>query len=248
MMKALKKIISVLSYLFILFAAVFTILTINMKGNTKEGMNLFGYQMLVVETESMEPNPLVDVSKFDIKSIKKDAMVFVELVDEKDPYKFYENIEVNDVVTFRYMVGNRQETITHRVIEREEIDGGFIFTLRGDNINEDGTTSCQIINTTEKDSFNYIIGEVKGVSYGIGVVITILKSKVGLICAIIIPCVILIIGEVIKIANELNKDKKKKSKEKEIELDNKTKELEELKRRLLELENAKKEGSQNETI
>ena len=176
----------------------------------------------------------------------KNSMVFVEVVDEKDPYKFYENIVVNDVVTFKYMVGNRQETITHRVIEREEIDGGFIFTLRGDNINEDGTTSSQFINTTEVDSFNYIIGKVVGVSYPIGVLMNILKSDAGIIGLIIVPCGILIIGEVIKIVNEINKDKIKKSKEKEIELDNKMKELEELKRRLLELENGKKEGSQDE--
>ena len=248
MKRKIKKIFNFLSYCFIFLAAIFTILTINMKGNTKEGMNLFGHQMLVVETESMEANPLVDVDDFEIGSIKKNSMVFVELVDEKDPYKFYENIVVNDVVTFRYMIGNRQETITHRVIERESIEGGFIFTLRGDNINEDGTTSCQIINTTETDSFNYIIGEVKSVSYVLGVIVTILKSDVGLICVIIIPCIILIIGEVIKIVGEVNKDKIKKSKEKEIELDNKTKELEELKRRLLELEQEKKEGSQNEII
>ena len=133
------------------------------------------------------------------------------------------------------MIGNKQETITHRVINKTPKEGGFIFELRGDNINEDGTTSTQIIDTTDVDSFNYIIGKVIGISYSFGVIMTTMKSDIGIIGVIIIPSIILIIFEIMKISNEINKDKIIKSKEKD-------KELEELKRRLLELENEKKVG------
>ena len=139
---------------------------------------------------------------------------------------------------------NKQETITHRVIDKEEYNDGFVFHLRGDNINEDGTTSTQIIDTRKTESFNYIIGKVKGVSYPIGLVITALKSPVGIVGMIIIPCVILIIFEIIKIANEVNKDKIEKNKDKEKELEIKNLELLELKKRLEELE--KKEGKKDE--
>ena len=55
------------------------------------------------------------------------------------------------------------------------------------------------------------------------------KSKVGLICMIIIPCVILIGFEIMKIVNEFNKDKKQKAKDKD-------EEIEELRRRIQQLE------------
>lgn len=229
MKKKIGKIFDVLMYIFIGFAAIFTIISVSSKKDPNDAFTIGGRQLMVVETESMEKNDLVDVSDYEIKNIKKDSIICVETVPEENPYEFYDDIEMYDVLTFKYMVANRQEIITHRVIDIEEIDGGFIFTLRGDNINEDGTTSSQIINTTEEESFNYIIGKVKWTNYPIGLIVTALKSKVGLICMIIIPCVILIGFEIMKIVNEFNKDKKQKAKDKD-------EEIEELRRRIQQLE------------
>lgn len=244
MKQKINKVFNIIIYCFIFVAAFFTIMTINLKSNPKDGFTIFNHQIMVVETESMEQNDLVNVGDYQIKSIKKNSLILVEVVDEENPYEFYKNININDVVTFKYMIANRQETITHRVIEKEEYDDGFVFKLRGDNINEDGTTSTQIIDTREIESFNYIIGKVKGVSYPIGLVITVLKSPVGIVGMVIIPCVILIIFEIIKIVNEVNKEKIEKNKEKEKELEIKNLELLELKKRLEELE--KKEGKKDE--
>ena len=247
MKQKINKIFNILSYCFIFIAAIFTITTINLKENTKDGITIFNHQMMVVETESMEKNELVNVDEYEIKSIKKNSLIIVKVVDENDPYSFYKEIEINDVLTFKYMIGNKQETITHRVINKTPKEDGFIFELRGDNINKDGTTSTQIIDTTEEDSFNYIVGKVIGTSHPMGVVITSMKSDVGIIGVIIIPSIILIFFEIMKISNEVNKEKIQKSKNKDIELQNKNQELEELKRRLLELESEKKEGKLNET-
>ena len=169
-------------------------------------------------------------------------MIFVKVVDEDNPNEFYDDIEINDVLTFKYMIGNKQQTITHRVIDIKEKEDGFVFCLRGDNINADGTTSTQILDTTNEDSFNYVVGKVVGVSYFVGLLVTAVKSDVGLICIIIIPCIILIVFEVMKIINVLNKDKIQKAKNKDIELEAKTQELEELRKRLQELEKEQKEG------
>ena len=237
MKQKINKLFNILSYCFIFIAAIFTITTINLKENPKEGITLYNHQMMVVETESMEKNELVNVENCKIKSIKKNSLIIVKIVNEKDPYSFYKDIEINDVLTFKYMVGNNQETITHRVINKISKDEGFIFELRGDNINEDGTTSIQVIDTTEVDSFNYIIGKVETTSYFLGVILTMLKSQIGIVGVIIIPCIILIFFEVIKIINEINKEKIQKEKDKD-------QELLELKQKLLELE---KKGILNET-
>ena len=237
MKQKINKLFNILLYCFIFIAAIFTIVTINLKENSSHGTTIFNHQMMVVETESMEKNELVNVSNYKIKSIKKNSLVIVKVVDETNPYEFYKNININDVLTFKYMIGNKQETITHRVINKTPKDEGFIFELRGDNINKDGTTSTQIIDTTEVDSFNYIIGKVEFTSYFLGVIITTLKSEIGIIGVIIIPSIILIFFEIIKIINEVNKDKIQKSKEKD-------QELLELKQKLLELE---KKGILNET-
>lgn len=242
MKQKINKVFDVITYCFIFVAVIFTIFTISSKKNSKDGITFFGHQMLVVETESMEKNELVNVEDYEIKSINKNSMVFVKVVDEENPYEFYKDIEINDVLTFKYMVGNTQQTITHRIIDIKEEGEGFVYYLRGDNINADGTTSTQVINTNDTNSFNYVIGKVVYVSYPIGLLVSILRSDVGLIGVIIIPCVILIIFEITKIINELNKDKKQKEKDREIELKNKNQELEELKRKLQELEKDKKEG------
>ena len=211
MKQKINKIFNILSYCFIFIAAIFTITTINLKENPKDGITIFNHQMMVVETESMEKNELVNVDEYEIKSIKKNSLIIVKVVDENDPYSFYKEIEINDVLTFKYMIGNKQETITHRVINKTPKEEGFIFELRGDNINKDGTTSSQIIDTTEVDSFNYIIGKVIGTSHPMGVVITSMKSDVGIIGVIIIPSIILIVFEIMKISNEVNKEKIQKS-------------------------------------
>lgn len=247
-MKKLNKILNVLGYAFMFIAAFLTIITISMKKDNNEAITIGGYQLMVVETESMEKNNLVDVSDYDIKSIKKNSLIVVNVVPKDNPYEFYDDIEENDVLTFKYEIANRQVIITHRVIDIEEKEGGFIFYLRGDNINEDGTTSIQTIDTTDENSFNYVIGKVVSVNYPIGLIFASLKSKVGIICMIIIPCLILIGMEIFKIFNEVNKDKKQKQLEKEIELENKNQELEELKKRLSELENNNNNSNLEEEV
>lgn len=247
MKQKINKVFSWITYCFIFITAIFTIFSIAFKQNSNDGVTIFNHKMMIVETESMEKSDLVDVSNYDIKSIKKNSLIFIEVVDEDNPYEFYKNLNKYDVVTFKYMIANRQVIITHRIIEIEEYDDGFVFILQGDNINEDGTTSTQMIDTRDSNSFNYIIGKVKGVSYLPGLIITALKSPAGLIGMIIIPCLLLIILEVIKIVNEINKDKIKKSLNKDLELENKNQELLELRKRLEELEKKDSEKEKIET-
>ena len=71
-----------------------------------------------------------------------------------------------------------------------------------------------------------------GQSYVLGLLITALKSPVGLVCIVIVPCTIIVIFEIIRIVGAVTEEKKKKQLEQQAEKD---RELEELKRRLAEL-------------
>ena len=154
-----------------------------------------------------------DVSGFDIKDIPVKSIVFVKTMP-KDKAKhddWYRGLEVGDVLTFRY-VYTRQETITHRVtsiVEKE--DGGFIIELKGDNVNSEDGALTQTIDTSIPNNMNYVIGEVTGQSYLIGLIISFLMTPLGMVLVIMVPCFIIILLEVLKIINMLNESKKQRN-------------------------------------
>lgn len=119
---------------------------------------------------------------------------------------------MGDVLTFQYSkygAANIQDkVITHRIVKIEPKEGGYIITLEGDNKNDTGSVGQQVIDTTKADGLDYIIGKVEGQSYFLGLCVYALKSPVGLVFIIIVPCMIVIAYEVIKIVTVLNKDKK----------------------------------------
>ena len=135
---------------------------------------IFGYELRIVESDSMQKHPDSDVSEYDIGSFNKNTMVVVELVpkDSQEAYAWYDSIEVGDVLTVRYTY-NRQVTITHRVTDVEpNRDGtGFIIKLQGDNLNSNSGQLTQEINTSDLTSTDYVIGKVVWKSYPIGFVV-----------------------------------------------------------------------------
>ena len=82
---------------------------------------------------------------------------------------------------------------------------------------------------------NYVIGKVVGQNYALGALIHALKKPVGLICIIIVPCIVVIILEVLRIVNVLNEDKKQKVKAEQAEKQN---EIDELKKMVARLQQA----------
>lgn len=161
-------------------------------------------------------------------------MVFIETVptEEKAATEWYGKLKAGDVLTFKYVYA-RQETITHRITEiTEKPAGGYVIKLEGDNKNSDTETLAQTIDTSLADSPNYVVGKVTGQSYVLGLLITALKSPVGLVCIVIVPCSIIVIFEIVRIVGAVTEEKKKKQLEQQAEKD---RELEELRRRLAEL-------------
>ena len=234
-----KIALDVLLYIFLAICIFTVIVTVISKRDSDGAAEVFGYQMRVVTSDSMSESEFTDVSAYKIKDIPIRSMVFVKVMpdDTDEADEFYRSLKVGDVLTFRY-VYTTQVTITHRITDIEEIEGGFKITLAGDNKNSEDGQLTQVIDTSIPNNTNYVIGKVTGQAYLLGLIMSFLMQPIGIILLIIVPCFIIILLEVLKIAKVLGADKKKREQEEKAQ---KESELEELRRKLAELEREKTE-------
>ncbi len=244
--RVLKALGDALLLVVIVFAVFVLIVSIAAKRDEDGTATVFGRQLRFVQSDSMAKCELTDVSGYKIKSIPVKSCVFVEVVPtgEAEAEAWYASIEVGDVITFKY-VYTKQETITHRVVDiTKKETGGYIFTLEGDNKNSDSKLLKQTIDTSLTDSPNYVVGRVTGQSYLLGLLVYALKMPVGIVCLIIIPCLIIIIFEILRLVRVFGREKREKL---IAERDRQESELEELRRRLAQLEgNTEKNESATE--
>ncbi len=244
MVKKIAKIVgNVLFYAVILITLAGVLLTITAKKDADGTATVFGMQMRFVLSPSMEKNDATDVSKFEIKDIPTKSVIFVEVVpdDPAEAEKWYSELEVGDVLTFKYVYVT-QETITHRITSIEpKATGGYIIELEGDNKSENSDTLSQTIDTSKTDSPNYVIGKVVGQNYPLGLFVNLLKNPAVLICGVILPAVGIIIYEIIKLTNLFGAEKRKKEEE---EKEKQQSELDELRRKLAELEAANNKANE----
>ena len=235
-----KVALDVLLYVFLAICIFSVFVTVLSKRDIDGAAEVFGYQMRVVTSESMMKSEFTDVSAYKIKDIPIRSMVFVKVIpdDPESADAFYRGLEVGDVLTFRY-VYTTQVTITHRITSiTEKESGGFIIELEGDNKNSEDGLLTQTIDTSVSNNPNYVIGQVTGQAYLLGLLMSFLMQPIGIILLIIIPCFIIILLEVLKIAKVLGADRKKREQEEKEKREN---ELAELRRRLAELEKEKTE-------
>lgn len=218
-LKALQIAGDVLFCLIIAFALFVLIISVSAKRDADGTATVFGYQLRFVRSGSMEKCDRTDVSGYKIKSIPVKSCVFIKKApapdDQQALNEWCSALSVGDVLTFQYSKyvsdpkNNIQDkVITHRIVKIEPKEGGYIITLEGDYKNDTGSVEQQVIDTTKADGLDYIIGKVEGQSYFLGLCVYALKSPIGLIFIIIVPCMIIIAYEVIKIVTVLNKDKK----------------------------------------
>lgn len=215
-LRALQIAGDVLFCLIIAFALFVLIISVSAKRDADGTANVFGYQLRFVQSGSMEKCDQTDVSGYKIKSIPVKSCVFIKKApapdDQQALNEWCSALSVGDVLTFQYSkygAANIQDkVITHRIVKIEPKEGGYIITLEGDNKNDTGSVGQQVIDTTKADGLDYIIGKVEGQSYFLGLCVYALKSPVGLVFIIIVPCMIVIAYEVVKIVTVLNKDKK----------------------------------------
>lgn len=243
--KTLKIVGDVLLFLIIALALFVLVVSITSKKDADGTATVFGCQLRFVQSSSMEQCAETDVSGYEIKSIPVKSCVFIEVVPENEEQKaeWYKALKVGDVLTIKY-VYTKQETITHRIVKIQEKEtGGYIITLEGDNKGSDSRLLTQMINTSLQNTPNYVVGKVTGQSYLLGLLVYALKTPVGIVCIVIIPSVIVLIFEVLRLVKVFGGEKKEKlaEKQKAQEL-----ELEELKRQLEELQR-KQNGATEES-
>ena len=236
----------VLLFAFIGICCFVVVLTIVSKKDVDGTATIFGYQLRFVKTASMEKCDATydEIKQYDIKDIPINSLLFIETVpkDEAQALQWYSEIKVGDVLTFKYVYDYKQETITHRVTDiNEYYDGdgvllGYDITLRGDNIPEGTNAQEQYIYTYEPEALNYVVGKVVSQNRFLGLLAAALKTPLGLILVVMVPCSVIIITEVVRVVNLLNADKKEKA---EREKSEKQKEIDDLKERLRQLEEAK---------
>lgn len=239
-LRALQIAGDVLFCLIIAFALFVLIISVSAKRDADGTANVFGYQLRFVRSGSMEKCDQTDVSGYKIKSIPVKSCVFIKKApapdDQQALNEWCSALSVGDVLTFQYSkygaTNIQDKVITHRIVKIEPKEGGYIITLEGDNKNDTGSVGQQVIDTIKADGLDYIIGKVEGQSYFLGLCVYALKSPVGLVFIIIVPCMIVIAYEVIKIVTVLNKDKKERQQQektaKEDEIALLRKQLEEL--------------------
>ncbi len=229
--KVIGTILNVLTYLFFAICLIALVLSVTAKRDVDGAVNLWGKQMRVVVSDSMGKCDQTDVSGYEIKDIPIKSMIFIDLIpeDEGEAAEWYADLKVGDVLTFRYAYV-QQETITHRITEiTPKETGGYIIKLEGDNKASDANTLSQTIDTSLTDSPNYVIGKVTGQSYAIGLLTTAVKSPVGIVCIVIIPCAIIAIFEIFRLVNALTENRRKKERDEQKKRDA---EFEEMKRQL----------------
>ncbi len=236
MKKILDIFTTILTVIIVLSALMFVVLTLTSNKDSDGTSEIFNKQFRVITTNSMEKCDETDVSNYDIRSISVNDMVFIDLVpdNEEEALQWYEDLKIGDVLTFKY-VYTEQIVITHRLIDKEyfEETNSYKLYLMGDNKNAEINLLTQVIDTSDKDCMNYVIGKVVGTSTLLGNIVNLFKNPKKLIPIVIIIIAIFIIIEALKKIFKANKiviETNVSTREKELD-----KEIIELKERINQL-------------
>ena len=150
------------------FAIFYQIVSLTTRDSNYGVTNFFGNQILIVQTDSMEPDYPVN-----------DGLL-VKKVDKTE-------IKVGDDITFHYELGSNDVIITHRVGEIQISDEGvYTFICHGINTNSsqcegDCTYQTQIVKE------EWVLGKVVGKNAFIGGFYNFMLQPYGLFVLVLIP-------------------------------------------------------------
>jgi len=207
----------VIAILFIAFIAIFA----SNKPTEKSSGSVFGYQTRLVVSGSMEAaDSYYESHNYKIGKIKTGSVIFLKSAptgydkitsDKKYTTEFKNylaNIIIGDVVTFVPASGE-VNAITHRVVNKAEIDGKVKFETRGDVADSEGSK------LTESFYAENIEGKVVGTSYFVGTLYRkVFSNKPLMVTLILIPTAAIITVEGLKIGKIVKEDKIAKAKKK----------------------------------
>ena len=201
----MKKVVKVIMNILIVSLAILTvgILVIRMTGNNVNINSPIKLQRIA--TESMVPT--LDVG---------DIVLCVNTKTEK--------LKVGDIISYQKDINNDgvMDSITHRIIEIELIDGVYYITTQGDN------------NSTPDNTFSedLIIGKIVGNKKltVVTFIYKILSNIYGFLILIILPLVVMLMKSIIELVVQNEKIKNGDIKAKDISMEIPTKKIEDTKK------------------
>lgn len=158
-------------------------------------IGIFGFLLFVVfilitsRTGSLGIQSMVVLTGSMEPSISTGSVIFVT------PADFY---QTGEAIAFKNIQGI---TITHRIVEKLDQDGAIVFKTRGDANNSPDSELIPKSSVIGKQVFT--------VPY-LGRLTAFLRTPIGFVALIIVPAIIFILGELITIKKEMEKQIKKK--------------------------------------
>lgn len=172
MKKILNNIITVISWIILIFALIVTVIVFSADRNNGVP-DLFGFVPLTVESDSMSP------------VFVKDDMIIDKEID--DVYQ----LENGDIITFWTLIDGHRVKNTHRIICVNDIDGNINFSTKGDNNDINDTLNVYPVD---------IIGKWIGIRLGgFGKVMNFLRTNTGFFICIVIPMILFFLFELYKL-------------------------------------------------
>ncbi len=146
--------------------------------------NFFGYQMLVIQTDSMDLGP--DTYPIGMGIIVKKAAPETLLASTA-----FDNFD-GDVITFFRRTDGR--VVTHRIIAIESNTDGLVFVALGDNLNATTCpeTGCTIFNADRIPEAD-VLGKVVDKSAALGSAYTFLSHPATMLLLVLLPLGVLVV-------------------------------------------------------
>lgn len=168
----LKKVLNI-----ILIILIYNIILLGISYINKIGeIELFGYRAYSITTNSMEP------------SISSGDVVIVKKYDE-------DQMKVGDVITYK----QKEEIITHRIVNIKEENGEKRFITKGDNNN---------VEDTEGTKYNNIRGTIILTIPHLGSIIRVLENKMIFLVVVLIFLILLFYKLQLQEKKEIRREKK----------------------------------------
>jgi len=147
-------------------------------------------------------NAYIIVSQSMTPAIKVNDAIIIKRLDAKD-------LKVGDVVT--YFSENPEYygiMITHRILEKNELNGKYSFVMKGDyNVSQDPLT------VSEEQVYGKVIMRIPK----IGIIQELLSSYVGWIFIVILPVGLIISIDIVKLYEKTKKNKRNEKRRKRLD-------------------------------
>ena len=171
-MKTVKKaatiVMSILLWVVILLAALFSFTTLATRDNSRVA-SVAGFTPMIVQTDSMAP------------TFQAGDLIVIRKCDPA-------TLQEGDIITFHTIIMNEYALNTHRIARIDEQNGYRSYTTMGDNNN--GIADTHIISDGD------IVGEYVCKVSGLGRVMDFMSSSVGFLLLIVLPMLLFFIYQV----------------------------------------------------